>query len=196
MDVFSMATEKSLRAIHQELKNFHYQSGFEVSYEKTTLYRIGSLRHSSAQMYDITEYAWSNTDIQVLGTVISHEDLVQKNYEGIMDKTRRILNSWQNRNLTLIGKVLVVNTLIASLFVYKMMVLPIIPKSITQNMDNIIREFIWNKKKSKVAYKILQNPKNQGGLALVNLRIKDASLKATWPKILAQEKDYAEIVYA
>ena len=30
---------------------------------------------------------------------------------------------------------------------------------------------------------------------MVNLENKEIALKATWPKILAQEKDYAEIVY-
>ena len=51
-----------------------------ISYEKTTLYRIGSLRHTNAQMYDITQVSWSNKDINVLGVTISHEDILSKNY--------------------------------------------------------------------------------------------------------------------
>ena len=50
-------------------------------------------------------------------------------------------------------------------------------------------------KKSKIAYKILQNPKSEGGLNLVNLVVKEKSLKATWPMILAKEKDYSQLVY-
>ena len=34
-------------------------------------------------------------------------------------KVRSILNSWKNRGLSLLGKVQVVNSLVASLFVYK-----------------------------------------------------------------------------
>ena len=49
MDVCSLATEKSIKAILEELEKFRLQSGFTVSYEKTTMYRIGSLRHSSAK---------------------------------------------------------------------------------------------------------------------------------------------------
>ena len=195
MDIFSMSTERSLRNIHQELMSFHQQSGFEVSYEKTTLYRIGSLRHSDATMYNIKEYHWSNRDIKVLGVTIAHEDLVEKNYKEIVSKAKKVLFSWYNRGLTLLGKVQVVNTLIASLFVYKMMVLPTIPESIIKIMDNIIREFLWNKKKAKIAYPILQNPKKDGGLNLVNLRNRDIALKATWPQILEQETEYAKLVY-
>ena len=49
--------------------------------------------------------------------------------------------------------------------------------------------------KSKIALNILQNTKEQGGLNLVNLKNKDISLKATWPLILHQEKDYGLMVY-
>ena len=114
MDIFSLCNQHALKEIFNELERFRKQSGFTVSYEKTTLYRIGSLRHSNAQI---------NGDINVLGTTITHEDLTQENYKGLVDKTRQILNAWHHRGLSLIGKVHVVNTLIASLFVHKMMVI-------------------------------------------------------------------------
>ena len=60
----------------------------------------------------------------------------------------------------------------------------------------MIRNFIWKGKKSKIAYNILQNPKKEGGLNLVNLVNKDKALKATWPQILYQEEDYSIMVYA
>ena len=195
MDIFSLCKEKSIRAIYEELDKFKLQSGFTVSYEKTTMYRIGSLRHSDAAMYNMTEFVWSNQDITVLGVTITHDDLVSKNYDTIITKMKNFLYAWHNRDLSLIGKVQVVNTLIASLFVYKMMVLPMIPRNIIKNIENTIREFLWNGGKSKIAYNILQNPKKQGGLNLVNMVNKEKALKATWPKILADEEDYADLVY-
>ena len=108
-------------------------------------------------MYDLTEYTWSNNDINVLGVTIAQNNIIEKNYIGIQGKINKILNAWYNRGLSLIGKIQVVNTLIASLFVYKMMVLPTIPDNIIKNIDNIIRDFIWNKKKSKISYQVLQN---------------------------------------
>ena len=111
MDIFSINKEKSIRNIFQELESFKSQSGFTVSYEKTTLYRIGSLRHSDAQLYNMSEYVWSNRDITVLGVTIAHEDLIEKNYAPLMQKVSNTLNSWQNRGLSLKGKIQVVNTL-------------------------------------------------------------------------------------
>ena len=45
------------------------------------------------------------------------------------------LNAWQNRGLTLFGKILVVNTLTASLFVYKTTVLGYISKGREANCN-------------------------------------------------------------
>ena len=166
-----------------------------MNYDKTIIYRIGSLRHSKAMLYNMDQVAWSNEDINVLGVTVAHENIVQKNYESLINKTRSILNSWKNRGLTLMGKVLVVNTMVMSLFVYKMMVLPSIPETIVKQIENEIRRYLWNNGKAKISLQILQNPKEQGGLNLADLRIKDKALKATWPQILYREEEYSTMVY-
>ena len=75
------------------------------------------------------------------------------------------------------------------------MVLPQIPSAVVKKIDDLIREYLWGGKKAKIAYSILQNPKKEGGLNLVNLVKKDKSLKATWPRILSMESEYASLVY-
>ena len=147
-------------------------------------------------MYNLDEFVWSNEDITVLGVTIAHDNLVEKNYSTIVEKAKRILGAWTHRGLSLLGKVQVVNTLIASLFVYKMMVLPLIPDRTIKQVENAIRDFLWNGRKAKIALKILQNSKKEGGLGLVNLKVKDIALKATWPQILQKEQQYAQMVYA
>ena len=105
MDIFSLCNERSMISIFHELDTFQKQSGFLVSYDKTALYRIGSLKHSKAQLYDTTRFAWTNEDIKVLGVTIAHENLVNKNYEDIVEKVKVALNSWTNRGLSLFGKI-------------------------------------------------------------------------------------------
>ena len=119
MDIFSMCSQQSITALFNELESFRLHSGFTVSYEKTTMYRIGSLRHSCSAMYDLDQYKWSNQDIKVLGVTIAHEELLEKNYKELILKTRKVLSGWQNRHLSLVGKVQVINSLVASLFVHK-----------------------------------------------------------------------------
>ena len=195
MDIFSLAKEESLKAIFRELEAFRLQSGFTVSYDKTTLYRIGSLRHSNARMYDIDNFVWSNEDISVLGVIIAHENIVEKNYSCVVEKAKKVLKGWQNRNLSLIGRVRVINSLVGSLFVHKMMVLPRIPIMILKDLDNLFRDYLWNGRKAKIQLGILQLDKKEGGLGLVHLGKKEQALKATWPQILHKEQEYSELVY-
>ena len=93
------------------------------------------------------------------------------------------------------GKVLIVNTLVASLFVHKMMVLPGISEEHVKQIENLIEEFLWNKHKPKIPLWQLQLNKLQGGLNLVNLRWKDAALKVAWIQILDKNFDIANLVY-
>ena len=103
-------------------------------------------------MYDLDQYKWMNQDIRVLGVTIAHEDIKEKNYLELITKTKEVLGSWENRGLSLMRKVQIVNTLVVSLFVYKMMVLPFIPNEIIKNIDNQIRNYLWSGKKAKIAY--------------------------------------------
>ena len=50
-------------------------------------------------------------------------------------------------------------------------------------------------KKSKIALRVLQNSKREGGLNLVDLKRRDNALKSTWPLILRSEKEYADMIY-
>ena len=70
-------------------------------------------------------------------------------------------------------KVLIINTLISSLFIYKMQVLPFLPSKLIKQIEMEFEKFIWNGRKPKIPLKILMNSKEDGGLALINLSLKD-----------------------
>ena len=86
MDLPSLCSERSLSAIFEELEKFKKHSGFTISYDKTTMYRIGSLRHSDATLYNMSQVAWTSQDINILGVTIAHEDIIEKNYVPLLDK--------------------------------------------------------------------------------------------------------------
>ena len=195
MDLYLKNDQDTLNQVLRMLGEFQSHSGFTVSYEKTQIYRIGSLKKSNAMLYTTPSLKWTSDPINVLGVTIAHDDIINRNYESIIDKTASTLKMWSKRSLSLIGKVLITNSLTASLFVYKMMVLPRIPSNVLQKYENLITEFLWNGRKPKVTTKMLQMSKAQGGLNLVNLQLKEISLKCTWPSILKDKKDYADLVY-
>ena len=136
-----------------------------------------------------TRFNWEDEAINVLGIDVSNnisEDIA-KNYDKAIEKARCVLKSWSSRSLSLIGKVTLVNSLVASLFVYKMQVLPNMPVSSIKKIEKCIEEFIWNGHKPKISLRTLQLPKKMGGLNLVNFCEKDMALKLQWVKLYHED---------
>ena len=118
---------------------------YQVNYDKAKLYRIGSLANSDAKIYTIKEFTWTKEPIDILGILISNdiEHITELNYKQILIKVENVLQLWIHRGLLRTGKILVVNSLVASLFVYKMSVLPNIPRKHTDKFYEIVRNFLW-----------------------------------------------------
>ena len=172
-------------------------SGFQINYDKTTIMRIGSLRNSNQTLIAQKAVSWTNEPINVLGVNVSTNiyEAQSINYDNIMKKVRATMEAWCNRKLSLIGKILIVNTLIASLFVYTLTVLPGLSHKLLQDIKVQIVNFLWNGAKPKIAYDTLTLAKKQGGLKLVDLGIKNASLKISWIQILHNDNKLANVVY-
>ena len=170
-DTFSKPKKESITALFQTLSEFQGIYGFSINYDKTTIYRIGSIRHTNAKCYTKNEVTWANNTINILGVHITYNEREQMeiNYTPLIHKARGILATWKRRKLSLMGKVQIVNTLVASLFVYKMTVLRRITNDKIKAIEDIILDFIWNGGKPKIAKSILYCPKLQGGLQLVNM---------------------------
>ena len=70
---------------------------------------------------------------------------------------------WQGANC-------VINTLMASLFVYKMQVIPLNDMKIINDIEDAISDFFWKSKK--------------GGLGLRDIRIQQDAITLDWIKIV------------
>lgn len=186
-----------LTAVVHTLDKVYFQLGLKVNYDKTLIYRLGSLKSTNAMLYTTKEIAWTDDPINILGvTVASENEIVSLNYRGMITRSNQILNTWTNRDPTLMGRVLLVNSLIGSLYVYKMMVLPNLPQQHFIQFDKLIRKFLWKGKKPRIALTTLQADKTEGGLRLVNLQKKEISLKVLWVKEILTNGFFSRIFYA
>ena len=180
-----------------ELEQFQRQSGFCVTYDKTQIYRIVSLKHSNASLYTQQQIRWTNESINVLCVDIHWDNdvVLRKNYDKIVEKVGATLKGWSSRSLSLAGKVTIVNTLIGSLFVYNMSVIPAMSTETITKVEKLIESFLWNGRRPKIPLKVLQSPKNLGGLNLISLKAKDDAMKLTWFHILQEDEELAYLVY-
>ena len=77
------------------------------------------------------------------------ESITQENYDMILKKAENVANSWTNRGLTLIRKVLVINSLIGSLFVYRMNVLLNMSDQMIRRFYEMVNKYFWGEGQPK-----------------------------------------------
>ena len=117
-NLFLKASASVLDAVSNTLEHAHSNLGLKVNYEKSTLYRVGSLQHTNATYYTQKAYAWGDPPISSLGIQVALTNMAVLNLSPILDNMQAIITAWRLHDLTLTGRILVVNTLIESLFVY------------------------------------------------------------------------------
>ena len=179
--LFLEYSQETLDATIDTLTIVENHIGLEISYEKTVLYRVGSLRNTDAKLYSAKNIAWSDGDIEMLGVTIENKcDQGPESLNQVIDKMETVLQVWHHRRLTLMGRVLIVNSLAASLFVYKMSVLPLLTSKQVGDIMRIVLNFVWQGRRSKIPVRTLQRQKKDGGLKLCNFELKHKSLLIQW----------------
>ena len=76
--------------------------------------------------------SWTNQPIKILGIFIhtNMEYMHELNYPPLLQKVQEIITMWRYRSLSLLDKFQIINSLLASQFVYRLMVLPSPPERI------------------------------------------------------------------
>ena len=165
----------SLNAVAECMKTVHLNVGLETNYEKSSIHVINGT--DIAQNARCADWVFTEQMPTILGIDSEQND---SQLFALIDKACTVLSNWRNRTLSLMGKVLIINVLIASLFVYVLQVVNDPPVVFYETFDNVILEYIWEGKKPKIPLSVLQLNKKVGGLGLVNMRAKVRSLKIAW----------------
>ena len=87
----------------------------------------------------------------MLGLTIKNEQQQgNEDFTTTLKKMQTVTEQRCNRQLSLIGKTMLVNSLLSSLFIYKMQVLPPMSKSQVEKFYKAVNKLIWNDKKPKI----------------------------------------------
>ena len=158
-----------------------------INYDKTCIQSI-----AGAEKFECSKpIVWDPGGLNILGVDILDDS--SSNYGKILVKAKEVLKIWTYHELSLMGRVLIANSMVASLFVYTMQVEEDPLPPFQEQFDRIIHQFLWKGKKAKVGMQLLKASKAQGGLNLVHISAKNKALKIKWifksnPYTLAQLK--------
>lgn len=153
------------------LAKFGNLSGYKVNVNKTEALALNPL--ITHQIRASFSFKWPKCGITYLGTTIPQDldKLYNANYNKLIDKISADLNRWTVLPLSFSGRIesIRMNVLPRLLFLFQ--TLPLTPpKNMFTILDRLISRFIWQGRRPRVRYKVLQLPKQQGGWGLPHLR--------------------------
>ena len=169
-----LKTEEDVKKVIRTLADIETNTGLKINYDKSNILTVGDAQPFVCEK----PLVWDPGGVNLLGITLDADE--NEVYLNLLAKVEHILGLWYNRHLSLYGKIVLINSLISSLFVYNMQVLNGPNEHFYKEYNKIINQYLWNGGKPKISMKILQASKINGGLKLSYLRIKNQSLKIAW----------------
>ena len=135
-----MADELSVKNLFSLLDSFYAISGLAINLSKTEAMWLGRWSDRFEKPFKIS---WPNS-IKIVGIHFSYNaDLAYKlNMSGPLKSAKRLLNLWQSRGLTLIGKLQIVKSLIIPKFLYIFNLITVKSCDI-KTINGLLYRFIW-----------------------------------------------------
>ena len=130
------------------IKEFGVFSGLKINKEKSEALWLGKDRNNNSKPLDIL---WPDKPIKVLGIYLSYDprECEERNVKDKLDKVKKIMNTWKQRNLSLLGKIQIVKSYLVSTFQY-FISMSQVSKNFEQELNKLLFSFIWNGKIEKI----------------------------------------------
>ena len=171
---------KSLENILSTFQKFSQCAGLKININKTKAKYIGTLQDSDYFPHGLS---WIKENVTTLGIAFTdcENDNYILNFKPRIIKLENTLRIWSQRNLSLKGKITIINSLALSPLIYVAGVINT-PKRVIDEVDNIITRFFWNSEWPKIAKNVIIQPICDGGLKFPDFESKVNALKLSWVK--------------
>ena len=182
--LFLDGTENTFKKAIQTLDLFAKISGLKINNDKTQIVWIGNKRNCGTKYMVDRNFVWDPGTFKILGITFSTnlDRIVDLNYNNKIEEAKREVAKWRKRNITPIGKITVIKTLILSRLTYLLTNLPDPTKSFLEELDKIIFEFLWGSKHNRIKKKSICKNYEEGGLKMCNIYSMLAAYKISWLK--------------
>ena len=166
-------------------------SGCKINLLKSEAIWIGCKKGSSECPFSNRGLIWKQNQFKSLGIhfSINVKDIFDLNYKVKLKQIEGTLNCWRTRNLSLVGKICVIKTLLLPQLIFLFSVLSIkIPKLFFDQLNKLFFKFIWSGGNDRVKRHCVCNDYSQGGLRMVDPYSFALAQKMTWVKLLFDNK--------
>ena len=165
-------------------------SGLHISLEKSTLFLAGVCEDREAILAQFP-FEVGTLPVRCLGVPLLTKRMTSSDYSPLINRVKKRITSWTARQLSLAGRLQLINSVIHSITNFWMSVYRL-PKQCIKEIDQLCSSFLWfgptmSTTKAKISWDKVCTPKEEGRLGLRSLSEtnKVCCLKLIW-RILSQ----------
>lgn len=168
-----LKTERSLFKLLEIVKKYEKGSGAKLNTAKSEAMWLGRWRGNGATPYGLK---WVNK-MRILGVYFSNGllSVENDNWKSKLDKLKSVVSLWSSRELSFIGRSMILNVLGASRFWHVAKVVPP-PAWVIDSYNKIAWPFIWKGKMECISRDRCCAPISKGGLNIVAFSTKCVAL--------------------
>lgn len=171
--------QSSLSAALATLQLFSKHSGLYINLDKSAILPVGRIPPDPPPNSGI-EVA---EKVKILGIWHANnrteQDHYDWNFRPILERMRTCCSTWNNRRLSLKGKVTVFNSLVFSLLQY-VNANTYTPNQVLTEVKQMAGNFIWGGKRNKVAHSTIIQTVKDGGLKVADMLARTQVNHLTW----------------
>ena len=170
-----VADRESAKLLFQVFEDFRICSGLKCNIDKTALYWLGATKFS--EDWDLPVF-WKEGNFHTLGISFAENEpeMCKLNFEGKLQSFKEVLKVWRMRDLSLIGKNVVVKNLAVSKLIYPASLIHI-SDNIIKDVQSMICDFVWSQSTPKVKNSVMYQNLEKGGLKVMHFKTHIYALK-------------------
>lgn len=168
-------------AIHT-VQCFSKRSGLYLNAGKTSAIWLGSKRNSPVKHMPHLHMDWNPERFKILGIWFTNDlnECAMKNFEERFIEIKAMYKAWLKRQITPLGRVAVLKSLILSKIIHLWILLPNPPENVINDLQKSVFQFVWNKNNDRISRKNSTRNIVHGGIGIPDVRQQINALKITW----------------
>ena len=164
------------------INTFGNKSGLFLNAGKTSAIWLGNKRNSPIKYMPNLHMDWNPPKFKILGIWFTNnlKECEQLNFRENFLEIKALYKVWLKRQMTPLGRVAVLKSLILSKIIHLWILLPNPPDSLVDALQKTVFQFVWNRKQDRISRKVTVKTIAKGGLGIPNIRHYINALKLSW----------------
>lgn len=173
--VVLVSGQRDIDVLLKTLRDFKLISSTNVNWTKSEAILVGKWSDGEPSLPD--GLTWTKDGFKYLGVFLGNDTIVQKNFEGVIEKVKGRLERWKFLlpKISYKGRILIINNLIASSLWHQLICVDP-PADFLAKIQSILIDFFWDKL-HWVPKAVLYLPKEEGGHGLMDLQSRLAAFR-------------------